>query len=352
MLNTHEFQNQTVRDLIWLLTSPALCHCTVEQWQIPNLHRDTLVQLEQDSGLLEHFVGVDKPQRLGHYVEKLWQFYLCHHSDLQILSHNQIVYDKKRTVGEFDLLLLDHRDQQIWHLELAIKYYLGLEQAWGAPECWTHWLGPGCRDSLDHKWHKLRYQQLILSQRPESQALLTQLRQQYDLDDTIPLNSASLTRGVLFYPLANNQNLSLPAPSQTEAAHARGHWCTVSHWLEHADNSSGWLILKKPHWLALPYAPKWQDKRSMTSIIQQELTRGPVYIVEVSDKKQAEVISESKAAETCTWSDRAACDWSNEYQAEHIKRYFIVPDQWPHYMPLPWHQLHPGMPRLDVAGLD
>lgn len=356
MLNTDEFQNQAVRDLIWLLTSPALCHCTVEQWQIPNPHRDTLVQLEQDSGLLENFVGLNKPQRLGHYVEKLWLFYLSHHPDLQLLAHNQVVYDNKRTVGEFDLLLHDRRDHQIWHLELAIKYYLGLEQAWGSPELWTHWLGPGCRDSLDHKWHKLRYQQLMLSQRPESQAMLTQLRQQYDLDDTIPLNSASLTRGILFYPLVNNQSLNFPAPSQTEASHTRGHWCTWSHWLEDANDSSGWLILKKPHWLALPSTPKWQDKRSMTNMIQQELARGPVYIVEkseqMSDKKQVGLISDNEAVETCTWPDKAACYWSSEYQAEHIKRYFIVPDQWPHYMPLPWHQLHPEMSRLDVAALD
>ncbi len=99
MLNTDEFQNQTVRDLIWLLTSPALCHCTVEQWQIPNPHRDTLVQLEQDSGLLENFVGLNKPQRLGHYVEKLWLFYLSHHPDLQLLAHNQVVYDNRVAEG-------------------------------------------------------------------------------------------------------------------------------------------------------------------------------------------------------------------------------------------------------------
>jgi len=196
----------------------------------------------------------------------------------------------------------------------------------------------------------------MLSQRPESQAMLTQLRQQYDLDDTIPLHSASLTRGILFYPLVNNQSLNFPAPSQTEASHTRGHWCTWSHWLENANDSSDWLILKKPHWLALPSTPKWQDKRSMINMIQQELTHGPVYIVEKSeqksDQKLAGMICEHEAVETCTWPDGAACDWASEYQAEQIKRCFIVPDQWPHYMPLPWHQLHPEMSRLDVAALD
>lgn len=348
MLNTNEFQNQSVRDLIWLLTSPALCHCTVEHWQLPTLHWDTLVQLEQDSGPLEDFVGLGKRQRLGHYVEKLWLFYLSQQPELQLLAHNQVVYDNKRTVGEFDLLLLDHRDNRIWHLELAIKYYLGLEQAWGAPKLWSHWLGPGCRDSLDHKWHKLRYQQLTLSQRPEAQQILTQLRQQFDLEDSLPVQSSSLTRGILFYPQkhillisdskeisAKNKLSALPTPNQTNNKHLAGQWLTWSRWLENADVRSDWLILKKPHWLALPYTPDWQDKNSISGRIEQELERGPVYIVEKSvqssDRKQGEEI----------------CDWKEE----GIKRYFIVPEQWPNYLPLPWHQLHPEMPRLDISNM-
>lgn len=372
MLNTNEFHNQTVRDLIWLLTSPALCHCTVEHWQLPTLHRDTLVQLAQDSGPLESFVGVGKRQRLGHYVEKLWLFYLSRHPDLQLMTHNHVIYNNKRTVGEFDLLLLDHRDNQVWHLELAIKYYLGLEQAWGAPELWTHWLGPGCRDSLDHKWHKLRYQQLTLSQRPEAQTILAQLRQQFGIDDTVSIQNSSLTRGILFYPQSNvfqnrplKNNISqtsyrqssdvqeplsdLPAPNQTNDHHLMGQWITWSHWLEQADLNSDWLILKKPYWLALPHKPLWQDTNTISNTISQELSRGPVYIVEKSDQArvltQEAQFSNKQAEEIMNCQIEDVCDWKKE----HIQRYFIVPDQWPNYLPLPWHQLHPEMSRLDYT---
>ncbi|MBB1485368.1 DUF1853 family protein [Oceanospirillum sediminis] len=327
-MNINNFQHQYIRDLVWLLTTPALAHCTAESWQIPAADPDTLAFIDQEliKGALRDkpfitdlpsgspllpFAQNNPPRRLGLYVEQLWGYWLRLHPEIEVLMSNRVIHHQKKTLGEFDIILRDFRDQKIWHLELAIKFYLRTPDAWGAPWRWSHWLGPGCIDSLDHKWHKLYQQQLTLSHRPEVQALLHG-------EACLPDHSSSLTRGILFYPdtadpllisSANNHKIS---PVRINSAHQRGIWQTFRHWVDCQPETSDWYIMRKPHWLALPAQPEWQNKRQIMSEIDHELQREhPVYIAH----RQSE------------------------------QRYFIVPDHWPHQQPLPWH--YPDKRRLD-----
>lgn len=303
-LQASDFKNRFVRDLIWLLNQPSLCHCTVERWQIPTPSQDELLALDRNPAPLEHWLQQSPSKRLGHYVEQLWLFYLSYHKDITLLAHNKVIQGPKRTLGEFDLILKDKRDHQVWHIELAIKFYLGSQQAWGEDNRWSHWLGPNCKDTMDHKWHKLIQQQLTLGQRPDVIA-------QLEAEHLRPQQSASLTRGILFYP--GEAPYKLISPAHINPEHTQGHWYYYSDWLNQTDESSRWFILKKPHWLALPIQPEWQIKEDIMAEMASQIARKqPIYLAE-----------------------------------ENGRRVFVVPEQWPDFHPLPWHYLYPEFERLD-----
>lgn len=329
-INIELFQHQYIRDLAWLLASPALGHCTSERWQIPAVDMDTLAFIDQElikthpwdnpnqasiPSQSSHSVCKPDlpfstvPKRLGYYVESLWQFLFQQLPDTELLACNKVIYQNKRTLGELDIILHDKRDNQVWHLELAIKFYLKTLTGWGEQTQWTHWLGPGCIDSLDHKWHKLLLQQLRFSQKSD-------IREALKPQGLLPDKVSSLTRGILFYPgqtdcpcetQAMTADKSRPAsakPRLISPEHQTGEWLCFSHWQAIYPSDSGWLILKKPFWLALPAKPLWQEKR----VLEAELS--------TAMQKQHPVLLAG---------------------ADQQQRLFIVPDDWPQRQPLPWH---------------
>lgn len=98
-----------------------------------------------------------KPQnkRLGKYVEQLLGDYLKQHREVSHFQHNLVISEKKKTIGEIDLVF-DHRGQR-FHWEIAFKFYL-LHQH----QDLTAYFGPQGHDRLDLKVGKLLSQQLPL----------------------------------------------------------------------------------------------------------------------------------------------------------------------------------------------
>ncbi|HET8790856.1 MAG TPA: DUF1853 family protein, partial [Modicisalibacter sp.] len=176
----HRLRHPLVRDLTWLLHAPNLLMTaypgrpTLGELGLADPQRrcDWLSALEGEPQTLEKTVGASIQGRLGHYHEALWHFLLEHAPDTRLLAHNLPIRDAKRTLGELDLLYVTRHDAQPVHLELAIKYYLGLPDGPEDSASQARWIGPGCADSLAIKHRHAVAHQLPLAKRPESAATL------------------------------------------------------------------------------------------------------------------------------------------------------------------------------------
>lgn len=332
-MKPEKFQHQVIRDLVWLLTTPQLCHCTAECWQIPTPDWDTLVQLDANPHSIDAWFTDKKSELLGHYHEYLWLFYFHIHPETEILASNLIVQGENRTLGEFDLIIKDQRDGLIWHLELAIKFYLGTDSGWGKPHAWSHWLGVACQDSMEHKWQRLINQQLKLGEQPEVQQWLCRIAEEQAL---IPDRASALTRGYLFYPA--HLSPPLPSPKMMNPEHLKASWITLSQWIKNYQTATKpeWRICRKPHWMASVAEPEWLTGKSVTDTLKQELSprdadkRGKYSPASLSNKRKQEK-NRQKRPQMGTEGLLL--------ERQTGERLFVVSDGWPGYIPLPWHRL-------------
>lgn len=189
---------------------------------------DWLRELDADPRQLEIFLGDTPQQRLGRHFEKLVLFYLQHApaNPFHLLEHNRPVLGQTPdgrdiTLGELDFLLAG--EQTKIHLEIAVKFYLGVEHG-GA----IHWLGPGLEDRLTRKLQHLHDHQL-----PLSQVLHIE-----------PVERRFWLKGVLFQPWRKILNLpkGIIPPRQTS------FWLTCSQAAQSLVLTE-WICLPKNRWL-------------------------------------------------------------------------------------------------------
>ena len=157
-------------------------------------------------------------KRLGIYYELLWRTLLENGSQFKIQLQNQQVIDNKITLGEFDFILEDSKQQQSHHLEIAIKFYLNTSHLFAqSTESYQSlstnsdfWRGPNSDDSLHIKYVHLISKQLQLSRHTAAKKLLAE----HNIRSVLPLFSL---KGFLFNhwlhdavaPLHFNQNAPL-----------------------------------------------------------------------------------------------------------------------------------------------
>ncbi|MCC5882835.1 MAG: DUF1853 family protein [Halomonas sp.] len=307
-----------VRDLAWLVLAPDLI---ATPWP-GRPTRETLGLMEDVSfrryfeGLeahpqgLERRVGTTVDGRMGHYHERLWQFLLDSAPGTRLLASNLRIHQGKRTLGELDLLYRRRDDPTPVHLEVAIKFYLGLLQGPGSEHDQARWIGPGGADSLATKREHLDRHQLRLTERVEARLAIHQHIQPRDLG---PAAEASIQRqlaipGVLFYPW----HQTIPAPHEAAPGHLRGDWLHWSDWRRLRDGlpkgtRAAWLV--KPHWLALPRDEAFLSLRDVESRLAQHFSRlaSPVQIALLEP---------------------------GPHGVRH-RRLFVVDDGWPAQIPLP-----------------
>lgn len=233
-----------VRDLAWACYSQPLVHskrlesvdtaprnCTL---QLTDSRREFLLQLDRHPAALLAELQERGSTRLGIYFEKLWHYLLAADPDIDLVAHNLPVRENGKTLGEFDIIYFCHQRQQHVHLELAVKFYLEV-----AAE--PHWLGPGCKDSLDRKIEHLLHRQIRLSQTAAGAAVLETLGVE------APVGEIEL-KGYLF---GHSERPPLPD--------AYNHGNELSRWLDwqsflaqQATTRDGldWVILPRLQWLA------------------------------------------------------------------------------------------------------
>lgn len=245
-----QFHYQPVRDLGWTYLSPPLLHnlpgSDARIWSYGKSHRDPawLAALDQNPEPLLRELAKSKSTRLGIYYENLLRFIWQQDPRIHLLAHNMQVQMpdigtiKGSTQGAFDFLL--RNGDEFWHIESAVKFYLGVPDGSAGPSRWQQWIGPDCNDRLDIKLNHLREHQLALSTDQHAQKKLTELA-----GGAKTWHRGLCMQGYFFYPA--RQVMAAPVASNPE--HLRGDWWHLQGFLEHC-TSGYWLVLPRDRWLS------------------------------------------------------------------------------------------------------
>ena len=304
MFSTTEFNHHVVNDLAWVIASPPLISHTQTgndfdwmtfgwcQQQYQTVQKQ-LSHLDRGPKLLQQYLVQQRDKRLGNYFESLVAYWLNMENQFDILKHNLPVRENKKTQGEFDFIIQDRLNDKTIHLEVAVKFYLGL----GDLTQYENWFGPGLIDRLDIKYDKLTQQQIRLSHSSQGQSVLS--------SNLIHIDERwILLKGRLFYPHYPVQ-LSETAKDISED-HLTGWWMTRSEFESlFKQQQKQWLILTKSYWLSsLNHVDHYFMATDLSSCqeIMRQLRRQP--------------------------SSYPLCVAEIENNAE-VSRGFIVPDQWP-----------------------
>ncbi|AIR91529.1 DUF1853 family protein [Pseudomonas cremoricolorata] len=292
-----------VRDLAWALVSPPLMSepgaaqrhpLAGSAWaDHPQRLRDWLERLDHHSQPLDQWLAQRRSGRLGLYYERLWHFALEQAPGIELLARNLPIRDAGRTLGELDVLLRDNAG--VHHLELAIKLYLGPEQAAATDP--GQWLGPGCHDRLGSKLSHLATHQLPMAARAEAQSALHAL-------GIGQVQSQLWLGGYLFYPWAN----ACSSPAGAGAEHLRGHWLRHRDWPRFAlERGPGrWQMLERQHWLA----PAAIAEEALWSSAQFQHWRAGL-----DEQSPARLLVRLEPSSAGIWQE--------------VERVFLVADRWP-----------------------
>ncbi len=249
----YSYQTQAVRDLAWACFSPPMLqleHVTATpaqvlpcSLQLTDHRRQWLARLDRSpAALLDHLAN--RPtHRLGIYFEQLWHFFLQHDPAVDLVAHNLAVHDAGRTLGEFDCIYYCAlRDCHV-HLELAVKYYLGIPRGDDAmAQANAHeWLGPDQRDRLETKLEQLLRRQIALGDAPAAKQKLRVMG-----IDTLAREIA--LKGYLFQPGA----AAPPPPPGHNPASTLNCWRTFQELPSHCDalDATTFTILPRMRWLS------------------------------------------------------------------------------------------------------
>lgn len=303
-----------LRDMAWLLQAPDLVSLAGYAGR-PDSRTLGLDEPGTQANWLERHAASLAGQswnelhraRMGHYHERLWHYLLDHAPETRLLARNVRVFKRRHTLGELDMLYRTRHDPAPVHLEVAIKFYLGLPAGPGTETSQSRWIGPGGIDSLARKGAHMARHQLAFSADTAARRTLCYWLAPRDSGETLPpLRPRFAMPGVLFYPW----HTALPAPEGSTPAHYHGLWCYAQDWpaLRASLGSNSLAVwLPKPCWLAPPPLAAFTMPEEAASMALARLEERPV-------PQQLMVY----APET-----------------RRTRRVFIVPNHWPRQIPLP-----------------
>lgn len=243
-----DFRHQAVRDLAWVIGSAGMLQgaaedCVSDEWcRIAYLDRlPWLRHLDNHPAELEAWLEQHPSHLLGHYFEALIAYWLQQWPQMQLLASRLPVQGEHKVLGEFDFLFYDRYQEQTFHWECAVKYFLRQLQSHDGYE----WLGPNPRDTLANKYRKVFDRQLRLPELPEARMLLAAM------DIAAPISQAFF-KGYLFYPATTDWQQPQPIPPDSSPHHLRGWWCHADRLeqIPYIAADSRWLSLERMHWLS------------------------------------------------------------------------------------------------------
>ena len=232
---------------------------------------------------------------LGTYYEALWEFYLSHHPDCDLIAKNIQINDNSKktnpTIGEMDFIYW-HKSLKLYvHLEVAIKFYLEVSpQIENQP--YSKWIGPKCNDRLDLKFNKLMDHQTQLTQLKCTQQRIK------PLIDAATIISRAVLQGRLFVEFIDVLTLN------------EDYWFNVQNfekWFTSVQAHYQISFLDKPHWFNLDDTYENGDSQKKVNLtLSNVLNR----------------VNEQTFALPFILKNKNKADIPN-------RMIFIAPDQWP-----------------------
>ena len=273
----NQLEHPAVRQLAWAIGAPPIVERGLNlDWVNAETSRQwleefwgELLALEVDPEPLVTALSAAGPL-LGKRFEALLAWYFDRSPNWTVHVANGVVERGGQTQGEVDFIV-ESADGEIWHVEVACKFYLAVPGSRGA---WSDWRGLRVEDTLERKAHKFHRQ--------------LQLRRS---DWPVVDRKVAMLKGWLFYPF---KELTKPHPPRGAAASAPSGW-----WL-HADEVVRWDGLT-----ALKTIPRWNwlmQVHEAGEEIPLPLKRGGVV---------AQAFHEGD-------------------QIKELSRGMVVPNQWPH----------------------
>ena len=187
------FKHRCVQDLAWVIQSPPVISGDINgsRWlnktdcQAEYLAcLPALLMLDKNPKPLRDALAHLKPYVIGKRFECFVQFWLALSPNFEVLENNIVLQDDHRTLGEADFFIHELASDKIIHLEVSVKFYLGVDNL----SAMHHWYGTNLQDRLDIKFNRLVTHQTQLSKKyPELMP--------YPVDE-----SWCLFKGRMFYP--------------------------------------------------------------------------------------------------------------------------------------------------------
>lgn len=277
-MNPHEeianYQQQHVKNLVWLLLShspiaenaiielPQIPQLWCEQWYIEN--KSFLLHLDAHPAPLLELIENSRSKRMGIYAELLLGYFFEHAPSIRLLLQNyQVINQQGVTLGEIDFIIA--WKEQVIHLELSIKYYL----CYGAPNDFSHWIGPSGNDHLALKIEKVLNHQL-----PIVGSSLFRKQTNIFASSYLFLRGCFFSRDNSFPAWKNPKFPYAPYFFFNEVAAIQGYL---------ADDYCYWL--PRPNWLA----DNWQVHNPTTHLFLEILERAkenhtPIYVKPFEDR--------------------------------------------------------------------
>lgn len=196
-------------------------------------HRGWLEDLDRATSAPEALTKSIENEPLGKMFERYVGFWL-RESPLFTLHAQNIQVITDQTIGEFDFIFSD--DQQVYHLEVACKFYLSKSNS----SDWHEWIGPNGIDSLDEKMTTLK-RQLQLSKHPQGAFTLRQL----GFHSVQPL---AMMKGFFFHHYKDI--LSCKSPRHCSKDYNTGWWIFADELEDFVSVSATYVMLSKNEWIA------------------------------------------------------------------------------------------------------
>ncbi len=237
------FKTRIVQDLAWVIASPPLVsgtHNKVRWWDEVDCKKEfndcfaQLSELDKNPEPLEKHLAELKSQRLGLRFESYIAFWLEISPNYLLLNKNIQIIENGHTFGELDFIIQNIHSKKIIHLEVAVKFYLGMPQNNDSSHDPYHWFGTNTEDQLGKKVDHLKQHQTQLTLK---HGKLIQKRLEYKIDE-----KQCFLKGRLFYP----ENCDTQ-PNGVNKNHLKGRWVQANDLLH---QNRRFTRIDKKYWMA------------------------------------------------------------------------------------------------------
>ena len=194
--------------------------------------------------------------RLGHSVEKIVSQLIKASTNFKILYENLQIKVENKTIGEIDFIIEEIKTKQLFHIELAYKFYL-LDPTISTIQL-HNWIGPNRKDSLKEKIEKLRDMQFPLLYKTQTKAVISEL-------DTTKINQKLCLVTSLYLPYESKVEIE---PLYAKAV--KGYFIKYDLFKSLEKNNKYFYIPKKKDWGISPSTNKqWYTYQEVEIVLNQ-----------------------------------------------------------------------------------